>query len=144
VESIDASLRSTPIRAALELAWRESQAGSSACHEQGGFIVQDAAGAMRVIRWPPGHGSAIEVPPHPGCRAEGLEILASFHTHPNIGPDYLQEPGETDRRAVREDRDLKAPHYNGELVISARLVYLIFPDGSVGELGDTQRILTQA
>ena len=144
VESIEAILRSAPIRAALELAWRESQAGSSAPHEEGGFIVQDTAGAMGVLRWPRGQGSAIEVPPHPGCRAEGLEIIASFHTHPNVGPDYLQEPGETDRRAVRDDRDLKASHYAGELVISASLVYLISPDGRVGELGDTQRVLGQA
>jgi hypothetical protein len=73
-----------------------------------------------------------------------LEIIASFHTHPNTGPDYLQEPGETDRRAVRADPDLKAPHYAGELVISAGLVYLVLPDGSVSELGETQRIIAQA
>jgi hypothetical protein len=99
---------------------------------------------MRLIRWPQGQGNAIEVPPHLGCRIEGLEIIASFHTHPNTGPGHLQEPSETDKRAVREDPDLKAAHFVGELVISARLLYLVSPDGSVSELGDTEKMLTQA
>ncbi|PYJ97544.1 MAG: hypothetical protein DME23_14990 [Verrucomicrobia bacterium] len=98
---------------------------------------------MQVIRWPRGAGNTIDVPPHPGCRAEGLEIIVSFHTHPNTGPDYVQEPSETDKRAVRDDPDLKAPHYSGELVISAALLYFVTPTGDVVELGETERILAQ-
>src|SRR5438093_501249 len=101
--SIEAILKNPDIRAALKLVWRESQPGSSAGHEEGGFIVQDPAGSLQVIRWPRGASNTIDVPPHPGCRAEGLPIVASFHTHPNTGPDDLQEPSETDKRAVRED-----------------------------------------
>ena len=144
MESIEAILSSASIRTALGLAWRESQPGTPARHEEGGFIVRDAAGTIRVIRWPRGQGNAIEVPPHPGCKADGLEIIASFHTHPNTGPDYLQELSETDKRAVRADRDLRASHYCGELVISADLLYLISPEGGVSELGETQRTLTPA
>jgi len=99
---------------------------------------------MRVIRWPRGQGNAIEVALHPGCRIEGLEIIASFHTHPNTGPGHLQEPSETDRRAVRQDPALKSANYAGELVISARLLYLVSPDGSVSELGETEQKLAQA
>ncbi|PYJ81427.1 MAG: hypothetical protein DME22_21155 [Verrucomicrobia bacterium] len=115
--SIEALLNNADIRAALRLAWRESHPGSSDGHEEGG--------------------------PHPGCRAEGLEIIVSFHTHPNTGPDYVQEPSETDKRAVRDDPDLKAPHYSGELVISAALLYFVTPTGDVVELGETERILAQ-
>ena len=83
------------------------------------------------------------MPAHPGCRAEGAEIIASFHTHPNIGAGYLQEPSETDKRAVRDDPDLKSPRYAGELV-SAALVYGITPSGSVIELGETGNIFAVA
>ena len=74
---------------------------------------------------------------------EGLEIVASFHTHPNVGSDYLQSPGEIDKRAVRDDPDLKGARYVGELVISKALLYVIMPSGDVLELGETFRILAE-
>src|SRR5437867_9026542 len=113
--SIETLFKIPQIRAALRLAWHESEPGPSGGHEEGGFIVQDSAGALRVIRWPRGAGNTIDVPFHPDCRMDGLQIIASFHTHPNTGPDYMQEPSETDKRSVRDDPDLKAPHYVGEL-----------------------------
>jgi hypothetical protein len=112
-------------------------------HEEGGFIVQDPAGVLQVVRWPRGAANTIDVPPHRGCAVEGLEIIASFHTHPNTSSDYLQEPSETDKRAVRDDPDLKAPHYVGDLVISDALLYLISPSGNVVEAGATEAILAQ-
>jgi hypothetical protein len=72
-----------------------------------------------------------------------MDILASFHTHPNTGPDVLQEPGETDRRAVRDDPDLKGIEYTGEFVLSEETVYLITPTGQVREIGDRQTVLGQ-
>ena len=141
--SIESLLNNPDIRTASRLAWRESQPGPSDGHEEGGFIVQNPAGSLQVIRWPKGVGNTIDVPPHRGCRVEGLDIVASFHTHPNTGPDYLQEPSETDKRAVRDDPDLKAPYYEGELVISAVLLYFVTTFGSVVELGETEKILTQ-
>ena len=118
--------------------------GPSDGHKEGGFIVQNAAGSLQEIRWSRGTGNTIDVPPHPGCRAEGLEIIASFHTHPNTSPDYLQESSDTDKRAVRDDPELKAPNYAGELVISAALLYLVTPYGSVIQLGETERMLAHA
>lgn len=103
---------------------RESRPGPSGGQEEGGFIVRDAAGTLQVIRWPEGAGNTIYVPPHRGCRLGEFDIIASFHTHPNTGPEYLQEPSETDKRAVRDDADLKAPDFIGELVISAALSIL--------------------
>ncbi|MFQ6014017.1 MAG: hypothetical protein ACE5NP_01065 [Anaerolineae bacterium] len=82
----------------------------------------------------------IILPPHPNCSIGGNDIVATFHTHPNTGNDYLQEPGETDRRAVRDDPDLKGAAYEGEFVVSQRTIYLITPDGQIGEMGNTRDI----
>ncbi len=66
---------------------------------------------------------------------------SSFHTHPNTGGDYLQEPSETDKCAVRDDPDLKGASYVGEFVISQAKIYLIAPNGQVSEISDTSIIL---
>ncbi len=66
-----------------------------------------------------------------------MPIVASFHTYPNTGPDYLQAPSETDRRTVRDDPDLKGPEYIGEFVIAATTIYLIEMAGSVREVSAT-------
>lgn len=84
------------------------------------------------------------LPPHHNCQFGGRDIVASFHTHPNTGSDYLQEPSETDRRAVRDDGNLKGRFYQGELVISQERIYLIEPNGLVNPVGDTQKILAQS
>jgi len=73
---------------------------------------------------------------------DSLEIVASFHTHPNTGSDYLQEPSETDNRAVRDDPDLKGEDYVGEFVISQAVIYLISPTGQVREMDDTEAVFT--
>lgn len=75
--------------------------------------------------------------------AVSRDIVASFHTHPNISSDYLQEPSETDRRAVCDDPDLKGRFYEGELVISQTTIYLIESHGQVSEVGKTKEILAK-
>lgn len=70
-----------------------------------------------------------------------LVILATFHTHPNPGPDFLQEPSLTDIRAVRNDPDLKHAEFEGEYIISAELVYRILSDGRVKVIGETRAVL---
>ncbi len=138
-----AVLFNTDVRAALQQAWIESRPGLTGGHEEGGFVVQDADGRFRVIRWPRGRQDAIQVPPHPKCSVNDLEIVASFHTHPNTGNDYLQEPGETDKRAVRDDPDLKGADYVGEFVVTQMVIYLIAPTGRVREMDDTQAVFTE-
>ena len=95
---------------------------------------------MSVVRWPKGAQNSIIVPPHPTCKIGERDIVATFHTHPNTGGDYLQEPSETDKRAVRDDPDLKGALYEGEYVISQETIYLITPTGQVGEVGATRAI----
>ncbi len=136
-----AILADPAIRAALLQAWSDSRPGPAGGHEEGGFIVEDAAGDFAVIRWPQGLGRAIVIPPHRDCMIHGLPIVASFHTHPNTGLDYAQGPSDTDKRFVRDDPDLKGDLYIGELVISEAMVYLIDPTGRVSEVAVTAHLL---
>jgi len=136
-------LDNATVRAALKQAWQDSNPGVTGGHEEGGFIVQDAANNVNILRWPKGSQNSILVPPHRGCRIEEQEIVASFHTHPNTGGDFLQEPSETDKRAVRDDPDLKGAAYVGEFVISQATIYLITPTGQVREVDDAQAIFAE-
>lgn len=134
-------LHDSSVCAELKRAWEDSNPGSTGGHEEGGFILQDSAGNLSVVRWVTGNQNSIFLPPHSGCKIEGIAIAASFHTHPNTGGDYLQEPSETDKRAVRDDPDLKEASYVGEFVISQAKIYWIEPSGQVSEVGDTSLIL---
>jgi len=131
------------VRASLQLAWTDSEPGSATAHEEGGFILRDSAGVLRVSRWPKGAQNEIRVPLHSDCKFGGDEIVASFHTHPNTGINYLQEPSETDKRAVRNDPNLKGADYVGEFVISQATIYLVTPTGQVRELADTDDLLAK-
>lgn len=138
------SLLNIPIvRTALKQAWQDSNPGVTGGHEEGGFIVQDAANKLSILRWPNGLQNTILVPLHRGCRIHEQDIVASFHTHPNWGGDFLQEPSETDKRAVRDDPDLKGASYVGEFVIAQAAVYLITPTADVREVGDVQAIFVE-
>lgn len=128
------------IRVALGQAWQGSQPGESGGHEEGGFILQDANGDLSVLRWPSGTQNSIVMPSYAGCKIGASDIVATFHTHPNLGEDYLQEPGETDKSSVRDDPDLKGEFYEGEFVISQAVIYLITPDGRVSSVAQTDEI----
>ena len=71
------------------------------------------------------------------------DIVASFHTHPNTGSDFLQEPSETDKRAVCDDPDLKSAAYVGEFVISQETIYFIMPTGQISEVDETQVVFAE-
>ncbi len=139
-----ASILSDPlVRATREQAWQDALPGIAGGHEEGGFVVQDSAGSLKVVRWPIGAQNSIILPPHPGCQIGGDDIVASFHTHPNLGSDFLQEPGETDKRSVRSDPDLKGAEYVGEFVISEAIIYMMTPAGQVREVSDTQTFFAE-
>ena len=127
------------IRAELKQAWTDSLADPAGVHEEGGFILRDTAGALSVVRWPKGEYNTIIVPPHSNCMIDTRDIVATFHTHPNTGSDFLQEPSETDKRSVRADLD-KRQSIRGEFVISLENIYLITPNGQVNIAGDNQTL----
>lgn len=124
----------------LMLAW-ESNPGTPSAHEEGGFVLRHSDGSLSVERWPRGLPNEILVPEHPVGKRHGLTIIATFHTHPNPGADYLQEPGLTDIRPVRDDPDLGHAEYEGEFVIAAELIYLISRLGVVTVAGRKEKIL---
>jgi len=128
-------LQDVTIRAALKQAWDDSLPGNTGGHEEGGFILRDSTGNLKVIRCLSGKKNSIILPEHTDCRFGEDDIIATFHTHPNTGANYLQEPSETDKRAVRDDPDLKGEFYMAEFVISQEMIYLILPDGHVTEVG---------
>jgi hypothetical protein len=134
-------LHEPAVRAALVAAWLDSQPGLTGGHEEGGFVVLEAGDKLAVKRWPRGEGNLIRVPEHAGCAVDGTPIVATFHTHPNTGPEYLQEPGETDKRGVRDDAELKGSLYIGEFVLANDLIYLVTPGGTVRELGSRAGLL---
>lgn len=125
----------------LRLAWQASRPGLSGGHEEGGFIVQEQGGNYAVLRWPHGTQDEILVPPHPGCQAQGARIVATFHTHPNAGSDFVQDPSEDDQFAVRGDLDLKEDYYLGKIVIADERTYLILPQGQISVIGPTWVLL---
>jgi hypothetical protein len=142
-DQVTSILNNLAVRVAFRQAWEDSQPGPTGGHEEGGFILRDSTGKLSVERWPYGQQNSIEVPPHPGCRINDQDIVATFHTHPNTGSDYLQEPSETDKRAVRDDPHLKETFYQGEFVISSQTMYRITPTGQVSEVGQTKEYLVK-
>jgi hypothetical protein len=129
------------VRGLLIQSWHASQPGTDVAHEEGGFVLLTMNGSLEVERWPQGAQNQILVPPHPGGKRGGLLIVATFHTHPNIGPDFQQEPSLTDIRAVRDDPDLSHPEYEGEYVISSDWIYRIQRNGRVQLFGEFKAIL---
>jgi hypothetical protein len=125
-------------------AWKDSMPGETGGHEEGGFVLIDSNENISTERWPKGKANIISVPAHPECRYNKKEILATFHTHPNIGSDFLQEPSETDIRAVHNDPDLKGQNYIGEFVISQKTIYLIRTTGTVEFFTDTNSFFANA
>lgn len=139
--SKNALLQDSTVLVELRQAWQDSEPNVSGGHEEGGFIVVDGFGVLSVVRWGKGSQNEIILPPHQNCRVEGQAIVASFHTHPNTGADFQQEPSLTDVRAVRDDFDLNCDDYLGEFVVSQDNIYLIDPSGQVGMIGKTTEML---
>ncbi len=137
---IAAILENRTILFELKQAWLDSVPGISGGHEEGGFIVADDFAVLSVVRWTKGTNNEIILPPHRNCLIDGKVIVASFHTHPNTGDDFQQEPSLTDVRAVRDDFDLKGEFYLGEFVISQENIYLIESSGQFNIFGNTKEI----
>jgi hypothetical protein len=134
-------LSDTGVISEFRRAWVESKPGTTDACEEGGFVLQRDDGSLTATRWPRGIQDRIEVPEHEGGRFKGALILATFHTHPNTGPEYEQEPSLTDIRAVRDDPELRHGEYEGEYVISEATLYLVRPDGTVESAGATPHLL---
>jgi hypothetical protein len=135
------ALDSDVIRGLFLQAWLESQPATATADEEGGFVLRDEDGSLTVERWLCGMQNQIWVPAHAGGKRGQRLIVATFHTHPNSGPEYQQEPSLTDIRGVRDDPDLNHPQYEGEYVISLESIYLIRKNGQVERVAETKTAL---
>ena len=135
-------LRDRAVIAALNRAWRESEADdATARHEEGGYIVLNQDMSYQVERWPRGGQSRIAPPLlDTGNCYNGKVVMATFHTHPNplvdeIGREWDQGPSESDRR-WHGRRKLRG------FVVSEELVYQIDPTGNVSIVGKRDEVLS--
>ena len=115
-------LDNADVRRELREAWRDSLALGA---EIGGFILEAKDGTLLVVRWLPGTLDEVEIPDHSGCQYAGLNIRATFHTHPTPPPFGLEEPSPDDMIAIGDDLDLRADYYEGEYVIATHKIYRI-------------------
>ena len=124
-------------------AWIDSKPGLTGGHEEGGFILKDSSEQLSIEHWVKGSQNEIIVPSHPKGKYNDKEIIATFHTHPNTGTNFQQDPSDTDIRAVKGDSELKTDVYEGEYVITEDIIYKIDKFGNVIQIGKTREILKE-
>jgi hypothetical protein len=132
-------LAAPSVIASLRQALVESFVGTDRSIEQGGFIVRDTkSGALSIERLPAGRQNALAFPICANGMYNGREIAGSFHTHPNTGVDWIQEPSPQDIRLSQDYPETMGPH---QFVVSQMMIYCIAEDGIVSELGSTACLL---
>ncbi len=125
--------------AGIRLAYADSDVGGSRPREQGGFLVQDfLSGFITVIRLPASARDSLSFPLCSNGMYEGQRIVGSFHTHPNTGTEWRQEPSPQDILLSREYPDTMGPH---QFIISCEMFYHVSHDGLVTEVGRTAEVL---
>lgn len=127
------------VKKALKKAFNDSNVGGKKPIEQGGWILRDPnTGELTVERLPAGKQAAISWSIQKDGKRNGKEIVGSFHTHPNVGPGWKQEPSDQDIKVVKKyPNTFGKDHY----VISKDKVYHIDNTGKVTDKGKRSEIL---
>lgn len=137
--SAEELLDEATIRSALRDALLDSRPGTKAPIEQGGFIVRDSGTLRPVVRrLNIGQADSFQIPLCPDGKFQGEQILGSFHTHPNTGPLWQEEPSRQDIRLVTEYPETVGRWH---FVIGPERTYCIVNDGTVRTLGATDDVL---
>jgi hypothetical protein len=124
---------------AFRAAYDESGFGTDVPTEQGGFILMSPHTAkLEIVRLPPGERDSLTYPVCPDGRYEGKQIIGTFHTHPNTGAEWRQEPSPQDIRLSQDYPETMGAH---QFVISSEKVYHIDNEGIVFEAGSTGQLL---
>ena len=131
-------LEDVNVAAAMRRVYRESDVGGDFAVEQGGFIVAGDGGAFSVERVAHGRPSSLGYPLCPDGSFNGRRIVGTFHTHPNTGDEWMQEPGRQDIRLSTEYPETMGAH---QFVISFERIYVINNDGAVSDAGATRQLL---
>jgi hypothetical protein len=123
----------------LRRAYDESGVGSNHPVEQGGFIVVDTnSDLLDIVRLPAQGRDSFSFPICSDGVYGGRKIVGSFHTHPNSGTEWRQEPSVQDIRLSQNYPDTMGRH---QFVIAESTIYHIDNDGVVTEMGPTSRLL---
>lgn len=123
----------------LRRAYEESGVGTDRPLEQGGFIVRDSvSGDVEVVRLPARERDSLAFPICADGMYRGKQIVGSFHTHPNTGTEWRQEPSVQDIRLSQDYPDTMGKH---QFVIAEKKIYHIDSDGVVTEMGPTRQLL---
>lgn len=128
-------IENTNVKSALKKAATDSDIGGAKPVEQGGWILRDPkTGELSVERLPTGKQASVTWPIVKDGKRNGKEIVGSFHTHPNVGSNWKQEPSDTDIQAVKKyPNTFGKDHY----VISQDKIYHIENSGKMTEIGKT-------
>jgi len=124
------------VQEGMRQAWEDSDDGGPNDHEEGGYIVRNPDGSLEVVRVPTGDEDSLSFDIHPSGTIGDQEIVGSFHTHPNTGTTYDDEPSQEDMDASTNHPETMGPH---QFVLSPNDVYHIDNSGNVsteGSLGD--------
>jgi hypothetical protein len=123
----------------MRRAYEQSAVGTDRPIEQGGFIVRDpSSGSLAVVRIPAYARDSLIYPICADGMYQGKQIVASFHTHPNTGPEWRQQPSAQDVRLSQEYPETMGAH---QFVITGETIYHIDNDGVVYEIGHTRLLL---
>ena len=123
----------------LRLAYKESGVGTDRPIEQGGFILrQPSMATYKVVRLPAGTQATLVYPLCMDGTFEGQEIVASFHTHPNTGSEWQQQPSPQDIQLSQNYPETMGTY---QFVISKERLYYVNNDGNVTDMGATSYIL---
>lgn len=120
-------------------AYEESRVGTESPIEQGGFILLDpVTAALEVVRVPSGGRDSLEYPICPDGTYQGKQIVGTFHTHPNTGPQWQQDPSPQDVRLSQDYPETTGSH---QFVIASETIYHIDNEGTVSEVASTSELL---
>lgn len=113
-------LRDADVLAELRRAYYDSRVGGDNPIEQGGFILRDSTtGKFEVARLPAGGRDSLVYPLCPDGLYEGRQIVGTFHTHPNVGSEWQQDPSPQDIRLSQDHPETMGPH---QFVISRETI----------------------
>jgi proteasome lid subunit RPN8/RPN11 len=127
------------VKAGLKKAAADSDIGGKNPVEHGGFILQDPETCdLSVARWPQGKGASIQPVISKDGKSNGLDIVGSFHTHPNVGPGWVAEPSTADINFVKNYPQTAGAHH---FVVSQPAVYHVDNKGTVSNMGKTSELL---
>jgi proteasome lid subunit RPN8/RPN11 len=139
VKTGKALLEDANVKAGLKKAAQDSDIAGKNPTEQGGFILKDPkTGQLSVERWPKGKGASIQPVVSADGKHNGKDIVGSFHTHPNVGKGWKQEPSDADVNFVKNYPKTAG---NDHFVVSKEKIYHIDNKGGVSEAGKTTEVL---